>query len=79
MAASLRRLVEAGMPPLLAKEVVARMAAGTDTSAGRTKLVELGMIPRVAKEVSMQAAGTKNAKRFTELGVAPRLAAEIVR
>ncbi len=79
MPTTVKRLVEVGVTPALAKEVVARQVAATDTSAGRKRLTELGMVPRHARELSKQVAGAKNVKAFVELGIPPRIAAEFVK
>lgn len=77
MPANLRRLVEVGMPPPMAKETAAVITAGTVSATAVRRLTEAGMIPRHIRELRDQLAGTKSAKRFVELGIPPRLAREL--
>jgi hypothetical protein len=78
--ANFRRLAELGMYPLLAKEVAAAIDAGTVTDFRVRRLTEMGMIPRHIRELRTQLAtpALRIAKRWTELGLAPRLAVELV-
>lgn len=78
--ANIRRLVELGLAPLLAKEVGAAIDAGSVTPARVRRLAELGMIPRQIAELRNQLAtpAMRKAKRWTEIGLAPRLAVELV-
>lgn len=80
MPANIRRLTELGFAPLLAKEVAAAINAGTVSVTATRRLAELGMIPREIRELRGQLANTvpRQAKRWTEIGISPRLARELI-
>lgn len=73
---SIPRLVEMGMVPIVAREVVNQFAATIAPSARR--YVEHGIPSALAGELAAQATGTKNANRLIEFGMAPDLAREVV-
>lgn len=79
MPASVPRLVELGMPPPLAKTVAAAITANTVTAIMVRRLTEAGMIPRHIRELRNQLAGTKRVRSWTDLGMAPALATELVK
>jgi hypothetical protein len=80
MAADFRRLAELGMIPSLAKEVAAAINAGTVSAIAVRRLTENSMTPREIRELRNQLANPamRMAKRWTEIGVSPRLARELV-
>jgi hypothetical protein len=72
--ADIRRLVDATIPPDLAREIGAQI----DTATGnRRRLVELGMVPVIAAEVAAQIGGTASALRLIELGMSPATARQL--
>lgn len=73
---SIPRLVELGMIPIVAREVVNQFAATVTPSARR--YVEHGVPAPLAAELTAQATGTKSAPRLIEFGLAPDLAREVV-
>ena len=72
----LARLVEMGMVPLVASEIVNQFSSVTQPSAAR--LIAHGVAPVVAVELAAQASGTRNIDRLIALGIAPELAREVV-
>lgn len=71
------RLVEMGMVPIVAREVVGQFA-GTITPASARRFIEHGVPAELAQELATQAGGAKNARRLIEFGMAPDLAREVV-
>lgn len=69
------RLVELGMVPIVANEVIAQFTAGVGSP---TALMEKSVPTRLAIELAAQAAGAKDARRLFECGMAPDLAKEVV-
>lgn len=73
--ADVRRLVELGMVPPLAKEVAAQITSGIGNAR---RLAELSMVPRLAGELATQiTAKVGNARRLAELTMVPVLAMEV--
>lgn len=73
---SIPRLVELGMVPIVARELVGQFAATITPSARR--FVEHGVPADLSQELATQAAGAKSARRLIEYGMAPDLAREAV-
>lgn len=71
------RLVEMGMVPIVAREVVGQFA-GTITPASARRFIEHGVTAELAQELATQATGTKSARRLIEFGMPPGLAREVV-
>lgn len=72
--ADVRRLVELGMVPPLAKEVASQITSGVGNAR---RLAELSMVPRLAGELATQiTAKVGNARRLAELTMVPVLARE---
>lgn len=71
------RLVELGMVPIVAREVVGQFA-GTITPPSSRRFIAHGVPSAMAQELATQAGGTKDARRLIELGMAPGLAREVV-
>lgn len=71
------RLVELGMVPIVAREVVGQFA-GTITPASARRFIAHGVPAELSAELATQATGAKNSRRLIELGMAPDLAREVV-
>lgn len=73
--ADVRRLVELGMVPPLAKEVAAQITSGVGNAR---RLAELSMVPPLAGELAAQiTAKVGNVRRLAELTMVPVLAMEV--
>lgn len=72
---SIPRMVELGMVPIVAREVVTQFTANTGNVR---RFIAHGVPVPLAQEYAAQAGGAKNMRRLIALGVASDLAKEVV-